>query len=499
MLTEELAARMSDTNGARPPAQALDAERSVLAAMLLTADACRRAGELLQPTSFYRVGHRKMFEALLRISERGERPDSIGLTHELEANQDLEAAGGQVAIAGILEHATTTANLDQHARIIQQAHGRRQARKIGLRIAEIIEDPSRDLDLDASEAIKELRKVQEVYSPTAGADRLIAQSLSHDQLLAKDLKPIEPVIGTGLIVRGELTILASMPGLGKTYLALQMMRSVALGTPWLDYETQQGPAGLIELEMSEIAIRDRVRSNLPAGTPTHYLIMPESFRYLTEPGTADAVSRWAIARNLTVIVMDPLYLRHDGSENEAEDVGRFLDACRLVARRTNAALVILHHVNKMEMDEKSGLRTSVLRSVRGSGRLVSDPATVLGIIERHGARELVFAKTRLCASPVSIGIKAGDDGYFTVVNTSEQIGDKNTEKIEKCLAWYGAEGCTMTDLTAKTGLAKNTIKRRLRSMGVVELEGLRGVPARYFLRGNAPAEAQIPLEPERDW
>jgi replicative DNA helicase len=100
------------------PPQALDAERSVLAALLLDAEAIGRAVETIQPEVFYRTGHQKIYEAIVALYERNEKPDLVTLAEELRKRGELEAVGGPPALAQILDYATTTANLDHHIRII---------------------------------------------------------------------------------------------------------------------------------------------------------------------------------------------------------------------------------------------------------------------------------------------------------------------------------------------------------------------------------------------
>ena len=84
------------------PPQALEAERSVLAALLLDAEAIGRAVELIEPTVFYRTAHQKIFEAIVALYDRNEKPDLVTLSEELRKRGELEAVGGPPALAQIL-------------------------------------------------------------------------------------------------------------------------------------------------------------------------------------------------------------------------------------------------------------------------------------------------------------------------------------------------------------------------------------------------------------
>src|SRR5881628_3607700 len=101
------------------PPQALDAERSVLAAMLLDTEAIGRAVEQIESPVFYRMAHQKIFDAVVALYSRNEKIDLITLSEELRKRGDLDAVGGPAALSQVLEYAATSANLEQHVKIIR--------------------------------------------------------------------------------------------------------------------------------------------------------------------------------------------------------------------------------------------------------------------------------------------------------------------------------------------------------------------------------------------
>jgi replicative DNA helicase len=103
--------------GLTPP-QSLDAERAILAAMMLDQTAIGRAVESIDASAFYRTGHSKIFEALVALYTRNESADMITVAEELRKRGDFEAVGGGPALGSIMEAATTTANLEHHVRIV---------------------------------------------------------------------------------------------------------------------------------------------------------------------------------------------------------------------------------------------------------------------------------------------------------------------------------------------------------------------------------------------
>src|SRR5690242_13959491 len=86
------------------PPQSIEAERAVLAALLLDPDAVNKAIELLPgPEAFYRVAHQRIYAAVLALNARNQRPDAITLAEELRMRGDLEAVGGVPALGQLFE------------------------------------------------------------------------------------------------------------------------------------------------------------------------------------------------------------------------------------------------------------------------------------------------------------------------------------------------------------------------------------------------------------
>src|SRR5690349_2009506 len=92
---EDLGLATARDAGPVPP-QALEAERSVLCAMLLDVEAVEKALELLgeEPVDFYREAHRKIYSAIVALTDKNQRPDLITITDELTRRGELDAVGG---------------------------------------------------------------------------------------------------------------------------------------------------------------------------------------------------------------------------------------------------------------------------------------------------------------------------------------------------------------------------------------------------------------------
>src|SRR5882672_6858621 len=111
----EIISSSLDVSAAGPvPPQAIEAERAVLAAILLDHEVVGRAVERIEAPVFYRPAHQKIFNAIVALYTRNEKADLVTLAEELRKRGELELVGGPAALTQIAEHAVTTANLDQH-------------------------------------------------------------------------------------------------------------------------------------------------------------------------------------------------------------------------------------------------------------------------------------------------------------------------------------------------------------------------------------------------
>jgi replicative DNA helicase len=101
------------------PPQNLDAEESVLGAMMLSPGAIGAVSEALSATDFYRESHAKIYRAALSLYGRGEPVDAITLVDELERKGELEGIGGRVRIHELAALVPAAANAGHYARIVR--------------------------------------------------------------------------------------------------------------------------------------------------------------------------------------------------------------------------------------------------------------------------------------------------------------------------------------------------------------------------------------------
>ena len=108
-----------DLSEPRLPPQNLEAEQSVLGAILLENASMARAMEVLTDEDFYRTAHRKIYLGMLDLSEHGEVIDQITLTERLKAKGELESVGGAAYLAELVQAVPTAANIKYHCKIVR--------------------------------------------------------------------------------------------------------------------------------------------------------------------------------------------------------------------------------------------------------------------------------------------------------------------------------------------------------------------------------------------
>ncbi len=108
-----------DLSQPKLPPQNVEAEQSVLGAVLLDNSAMAKAMELLVEDNFYRTSHRKIYRAMLELSEVGEVIDQITLTERLKAQGEIEAIGGAAYLAELVQSVASSANIRYHCKIVR--------------------------------------------------------------------------------------------------------------------------------------------------------------------------------------------------------------------------------------------------------------------------------------------------------------------------------------------------------------------------------------------
>jgi len=138
----------------RVPPQNLEAEQGVLGSMLLDRDAIARVVELVRSIDFYRDAHRRIYDTIAELFERGEPVDLITVTDRLRDKGQLDDVGGATYVTGLLNSVATAANVEYYARIVLQKSMLRQLISAGTEIAHLGFEGENDVELLVDRAEK---------------------------------------------------------------------------------------------------------------------------------------------------------------------------------------------------------------------------------------------------------------------------------------------------------------------------------------------------------
>src|SRR4029079_17677244 len=234
------------------PPQNLEAEESVLGAMLLAPGAIGAVSEVLDASDFYRESHAKVYRASLALYAKGEPVDAITLTDELEERGELEDVGGRVRLHELAALVPATANASHNARIVRETATLRGLIRAGGEISRLGWDrPGEAVDLvDQAEQIVFDLSQQRVSGEFTHLDQLLKESFERiTQLYEAGVDVTGTPSGyrdldrlTSGFQPGNLIIIAARPSMGKSALALCIAANIAV--------RQNIPVGMFTLEMS---------------------------------------------------------------------------------------------------------------------------------------------------------------------------------------------------------------------------------------------------------
>ena len=222
----------------RVPPQNIEAEQSVIGAMLIDKNAVGLVTEKLMPEDFYRQAHQVIFSAILTLHSKNEPVDMITLINELKKMNKLDDVGGVSYVTLLANIVPTAANAKFHAQIVEEKSVLRQLVEGGTAIAAMGYDGSEDVRDIMDQAEKTILQISNRKGGTdfAAIADVLTDTINHIQEVLESKQPITGV-ATGFKDLDYLTaglhpsdfiILAARPSMGKTALALNIAQNVAI-------------------------------------------------------------------------------------------------------------------------------------------------------------------------------------------------------------------------------------------------------------------------------
>lgn len=216
----------------RLPPHSLEAEEAVLGSLLIDPDAILEVASFLKPEAFYREQNRWIYQAILDLTEAREPLDFITLTEMLRKRSQLEDAGGEGYLIGLLNAVPTSVNARSYARLVEGAAVRRRLITAAGAIANLAYDEDEDVNvvLDRSEqalfSISEARTTRDLMPVRDIArdylDRIEELNERGDEMIGVPTGYVDIDRLLGGLNKSDLLIVAARPGMGKTSFQLGM-------------------------------------------------------------------------------------------------------------------------------------------------------------------------------------------------------------------------------------------------------------------------------------
>ena len=412
------------------PPQNLEAEESVLGAMLLSATAVGTVSEILDASDFYRESHAKMYRAALGLWSKGEPVDAITLANELDERGELEAAGGQSRVAELAALVPSTSNVEHYARIVKEMSTLRGLIRSGQEIVRLGQErPGEVADLvDRAEQIVFELGQQRTTSDFAHIEVLLKESFERITQLYEAGVEITGVpagfreldLLTSGFQPGNLVILAARPSMGKSALGLCIAANLGV--------RHTTPVALFTLEMSKSEVTQRMMCS-EAKVESQRLrtgrLAPDDWPRLTaacdrlmkapifvdDSGATTIMELRSKARrlksrepNLGLIVVDYLQLMTSGSsaENRVQEVSQISRALKVLARELEVPILAMSQLSRAV--EQRHDKRPLLSDLRESGSLEQDSDLVFFVYrdeyylgeesDQQGVAEIILAKHR---------------------------------------------------------------------------------------------------------
>src|SRR2546427_4641385 len=234
----------------------VEAERSILGAILLDNLAYSEAAEHLRPEDFSLDSHRRIYTRMMDLAESSRPIDMITLVEELDRSRELEAVGGVGYISGLVDGVPDRPSIEHYIKIVRdKALLRDLIHAANAAIARAAEqgDPAEDILNDAEAAIFQLSEkrigrgfmgVQEIVKESFGSVDALLQRGQRITGLATHYTDLDEI--TSGLQRSDLIIIAARPSMGKTAFALNIAENAAI--------EDQKTVGIFSLEMSREAL-----------------------------------------------------------------------------------------------------------------------------------------------------------------------------------------------------------------------------------------------------
>jgi replicative DNA helicase len=418
------------------PPHSIEAEQSLLGALLLDNQAFDRVADLVTGEDFYRDDHRRLWRHIARLIEAAKPADVVTVSESVEASEDKDKTGGPAYLGALAQNTPSALNIRRYAELVRERAVQRRLAQVATGIAEEALNPGgKEVGQLLDEAESRIFQIAE-----SGARRdqglleikpVLAKVFERiDHLYHRDNQSDVTGVPTGYtridqmtsgLQAGDLVIIAARPSMGKTALALNIAEHVAVdnGLPVAIFSMEMSSTQLAMRMLGSIARVDqhkmrtgRLNDKEWGDLSDAMAKLHETPLFIDEGGALTALEVRARARRLKrqysklgLIVIDYLQLMAASSqgENRATEISEISRSLKAMAKELDVPVVALSQLNRA-VDQRPD-RRPVMSDLRESGAIEQDADVIMFIYrevvykpdlpeEQRGLAEVIIGKQR---------------------------------------------------------------------------------------------------------
>ena len=419
------------------PPHSVEAEQSLLGALLIDNQAFDRVADIVAADDFYRDDHRRIWRHIARLVEASRPADVVTVAESIEASEDKDKTGGTAYLAALAQNTPSALNVRRYAELVRERSVQRRLAQVATEIAETALSPTgKDVDQLLDEAESKIFQIAESGARKdqglIGISPVLAKVFEridhlHSQENPSDITGVPSGFVdldrlTAGLQPGDLVIVAGRPSMGKTSFALNIAEHVALhpsvGLPVAIFSMEMSASQLAMRMLSSMAKVDQTRLRTGRLTDEEWSRLTDEIARLNEArihvdetAALNALELRARARRmkreygkLGLVVVDYLQLMSASAhgENRATEISEISRSLKALAKELDVPVIALSQLSRAV--EQRNDRRPLMSDLRESGAIEQDADVILFIYreevyapdkeEAKGRAEAIIGKQR---------------------------------------------------------------------------------------------------------
>ena len=398
-----------DPYSERRPPYSEDAEQAVLAAMLIDGDAIMRAAEFVDDTMFYAERHRRLFRAMVALTERGEAVDPLTLADELGRRGELDASGGKEYIGFLMDAVPTSANVEYHAKIVREKAILRRLIEVSTAIvqeaftgqqtaAELLDHAEQTIfQVSQDRGGKGFTRIKELLWPTMERIEALQRGGKTVTGVPTGFSDLDEM--TSGFQPADLIIVAARPSMGKTAITLNIAQHAAIeantGVAFFSLEmskeslvqrmlTSEARIDAQRLRKGQLRDDDFPRLARAAGILSSAPVWIDDTPGITLLEMRSKARRLKADAGLGMVVVDYLQLMSGpaNAESRQQEVSQISRGLKALAKELNVPVVALSQLSRAP-EQRAGDHRPQLSDLRESGAIEQDADLIMFIYRQE--------------------------------------------------------------------------------------------------------------------